>query len=473
MKKNIALLILLPAMMAWQCSSPAKDKLPQEFNHTRDLAQLGIDSVKIASVDSLLQSFVDSNKVNCVTAFVAQKGNVIYHNAFGWKDVENQVPATTADYYMLFSQTKAITTAAFMTLVEKGLVSVDDPVSKYFPGIPDQVVTAVNPDGTYETRPVATPMTFAHLMSHSSGLGAGLVADIRRIEAEKAAAEKAEAASAMQKEPVEKTAAAPKDGETGTAAPATETQPGPCGQHSYYVGENSFPTLEEAMLDLARYPLGFDPGTEWNYHVSTNMLGYMIELISGKSLREYVKETILDPLGMVNTDWYYTPDKQENFVKPYNLADGKLEPATMMNMFVQGTFCSDQTYCEGAIGLNGPIGDYARFCQMMLNKGTFNGRRILKAETIEAMTTINRLPEVNSGGEGFRFGLGFELYNELKKPVPEVSNSAYAWGGMLGTEYIIDPENDLIVLYYLNMWQRELTYPLFLSKAYGLVQVEP
>jgi len=391
-----------------------------------------------------------------VTAFVAWKGNVIYHKAFGWKNVENQIPATTADYYMLFSQTKAITTAAFMTLVEKGLVSVDDPVSKYFPGIPDQVVTAVNPDGTYETRPVAAPMTFAHLMSHSSGLGAGLVADIRRIEAEKAAAEKAEAAKAE--------AAAP-----NTAAPATETQSGPCGQHSYYVGENSFPTLEETMLDLAKYPLGFDPGTEWNYHVSTNMLAYMIELISGKSLREYVKETILDPLGMVNTDWYYTPDKLENFVKPYNSADGKLEPAIMMNTFVQGTFCSDQTYCEGAIGLNGPIGDYARFCQMMLNKGTFNGHRILKAETIEAMTTINRLPEVNSGGEGFRFGLGFELYNELKKPVLQVSNSAYAWGGMLGTEYIIDPENELIVLYYLNMWQREPTYPLFLSKAYGFL----
>ena len=470
MKKNIALLMLLPAMMAWQCSGPAKDKLPQEFNHTPDLTQLGIDSVKIASVDSLLQSFVDSSKVNCVTAFVAKGGNVIYHKAFGWKDVENQIPATTADYYMLFSQTKAITTAAFMTLVEKGLVAVDDPVSKYFPGIPDQVVTAVNPDGTYETRPVATPMTFAHLMSHSSGLGAGLVAEIRRIEAEKAAAEKAEAAAKAAAEAAAVTdTAAPAAAATDTVASATETQSGPCGQHSYYVGENNFPTLEETMLDLARYPLGFDPGTEWNYHVSTNMLAYMIELISGKSLREYVKETILDPLGMVNTDWYYTPDKLENFVKPYNSADGKLEPAIMMNTFVQGTFCSDQTYCEGAIGLNGPIGDYARFCQMMLNKGTFNGHRILKAETIEAMTTINRLPEVNSGGEGFRFGLGFELYNELKKPVLQVSNSAYAWGGMLGTEYIIDPENELIVLYYLNMWQREPTYPLFLSKAYGFL----
>lgn len=384
---------------------------------------------------------------------------MIYHKTFGWKDVENRIPATTADYYVLFSQTKAITTAAFMTLVEKGLVSVDDPVSKYFPGIPDQVVTKVNPDGTYETRPVAEPMTFAHLMSHSSGLGAGLVGEIQRAEAEKAAAEKAEAAKATQK--------------AASAAPAgdgSEWQPeAPCGQHSYYAGESNFKTLEEAMLDLARYPLGFDPGTEWSYHVSTNMLAYMIELISGKSLREYVKETILDPLGMVNTDWFYTPDRLEYFVKPYNAADGKLEPATMMNMFARGTICNDQSYCEGAIGLNGPIEDYARFSQMMLNKGTFNGRQILKAETVETMTTINRLPEVNSGGEGFRFGLGFELYNELKKPAPEVSNSAYAWGGMLGTEYMIDPENDLIVLYYLNMLQHEPTYPVFLSKAYRLL----
>ena len=444
MKKNIALLILLPAMIAWQCGGPVKDKLPQDFNHTPDLTRLGIDSVKVKSVDSLLQSFVDDSKVSCVTAFVAKGGNVIYNKAFGWKDVENRIPATTADYYVLFSQTKAIITAAFMTLVEKGLVAVDDPVSKYFPGIPDQVVTKVNSDGTFETRPVDATMTFTHLMSHSSGLGAGLVGEIRRIEAARVAAEKA-----------------PEKAEASAAAP--------CGQHSYYVGESSFPTLEDAMLDLAKYPLGFDPGTEWNYHVSTNMLAYMIERISGKSLRECVKETILEPLGMEHTDWFYMPDMLERFVKPYNAADGKLEPATMMNMFALGTTCSDQSYCEGAIGLNGPIEDYARFCQMMLNKGTFNGRQVLKAETVEAMTTVNRLPEVNSGGEGFRFGLGFELYNELKKPVPEVSNSAYAWGGMLGTEYMIDLENDLIVLYYLNMLKHEPTYPLFLSKVYGLL----
>jgi CubicO group peptidase (beta-lactamase class C family) len=105
---------------------------------------------------------------------------------------------------------------------------------------------------------------------------------------------------------------------------------------------------------------------------------------------------------------------------------------------------------------------------MLLNKGTFNGKRILKPETIDQMTKVSQLPEVNSGGKGFRFGLGFELYNKDKKPAPEVSNSAYAWGGLYGTEYIIDPENDLIALFYLNMPKRETLHPLFLSKAYQL-----
>jgi CubicO group peptidase (beta-lactamase class C family) len=239
----------------------------------------------------------------------------------------------------------------------------------------------------------------------------------------------------------------------------------PSGQRTFGVaGKTSY--LKDEMLALAKYPLGFDPGTEWNYHISTNMLGYMVEIISGKPLREYVKETILQPLGINNTDWYYGPEALTRFVKPYVAADGVLTPGT--TMYAEGAVSGEQTYCEGAIGLNGPIEDYAKFCQMLLNKGEFNGRRILKPETVTLMTTINRLPERNSGGKGFQFGLGFELYNELKKPVPAVANTAYAWGGMLGTEYIIDPENDMIVLFYMNMFKRDNLYPIFLKKVYEM-----
>jgi CubicO group peptidase (beta-lactamase class C family) len=411
---------------------------PQQFNYKVDLKKAGTSKEKIAALDSLLQSFVDQKKVANVAAFVAKGGDVFYKKSFGWKDMEKKIPATPEDYYILFSQTKAITTVAFMTLVEKGLVKIDDPVSKYFPEIPDKIVTAVYNDGAYETRPVSKPMTFIHLMSHSSGLNAGLVGNIRRIETQRADSVR-------------------------RANGDTSTRRG-MGQRTGGVGSARY--LKDNMIALARYPLGFDPGTEWSYHISTNMLAYMIELISGKPLREYVKETVLQPVGMNNTDWYYEPEALNRFVKAYNYDKGKLEAAS--NNFSEGTISDDQTYAEGAIGLNGPIEDYAKFCQMLLNKGTFNGHRILKPETIDVMTKVNRLPETNSGGKGFQFGLGFELYNENKKPVPEVSNTAFAWGGLYGTEYIIDPANDMIALFYLNMPKRDKLYPLFLSKAYQL-----
>ncbi|UGU17685.1 beta-lactamase family protein [Sinomicrobium kalidii] len=438
-KINLLLASLTVLTFACKSFSMQADDIPRSFNRNPDLKDLGVRAKKVESMDSLLQSFVDERKLNSVAGFVAKGGNIVYKKAFGWKDMENQLPATTDDYYVLFSQTKAITTVAFMTLVEKGLVAIDDPVSKYFPEIPDRVVTKVHEDGTYETRPVQSPMTFVHLMSHTSGLNAGLVEEIRRSEGQK----------------------------TGTFAGFGGAMPekAPDGQHSFG-GDYNAKYLEDEMLDLAKYPLGFDPGTAWNYHVSTNMLAYLIERISGKPLRQYVKETVLDPLGMTETDWYYGKDALKRFVKTYTMEEGELKLGSQI--YVEGAVSSEQTYCEGAIGLNGPIEDYARFCQMLLNKGEFNGHRILKPETVELMTTVDRLRGAEAWGEGFRFGLGFELFNELKKPVPAVSNTAFAWGGLFGTEYIIDPENDMIALFYINMYQRDPLYPLFLEKAYEL-----
>ena len=355
MKRNyLVVFFIAGAILSSTCMAQKKAAVPQQFNYKVDLKKVGTSKEKIAGIDSLLQSFVDQKKVSSVVAFVAKGGNVVYKKAFGWKDIENKVPATPDDYYILFSQTKAVVTVAFMTLVEKGLVKIDDPVSKYFPEIPDRVVTVVHNDGTYETRPVATPMTFIHLMSHSSGLSAGPVANIRRIERQRA-------------DSIRKA-----NGDTS----ASRTP----GQRSGGIGNWKY--LKDAMYDLVKYPLGFDPGTEWSYHISSNMLAYMIEIISGKPLRQYVKEAVLEPLGMNNTDWYYEPAALSRFVKAYNAVDGKLEPAS--NMFSEGTISKDQTYAEGALGLNGPIEDYAKFCQMLLNKGEFNGQRILKPETIDA-----------------------------------------------------------------------------------------
>ena len=161
---------------------------------------------------------------------------------------------------------------------------------------------------------------------------------------------------------------------------AAETTPDnrPRGQHSF--GDEGQRTLASSMKALLPYPLGFDPGTQWDYHVSTNMLGYLIEIISGMPLRDYVKKEVLEPLEMNDTDWYYAPDKLANFVRPYDYIDGKLNPSNAF--FAQRAIGDDHTYCEAAIGLNGPIGDYAKFCQMLLNKGEFRGKRILMPQTV-------------------------------------------------------------------------------------------
>jgi CubicO group peptidase (beta-lactamase class C family) len=283
-------------------------------------------------------------------------------------------------------------------------------------------------------------MTFVHLLTHTAGLNAGQVREIRRAQRKA------------------------NDAPAGFGGPIPAKAPS--GQHTGG-GDFNAKYLEDEMQALVKYPLGFDPGTRWEYHVSSNMLGYLIERISGKSLRDYVKETILVPLGMKDTDWFYEPTALERFVKAYRSANGKLEPGS--NIYSEGTVSEQQTYCEGAIGLNGPIEDYAKFCQMLLNKGEFNGRRILRPETVELMTTIDRLPETSGAAPGFQFGLGFELHRE-KKPVPAVSDSAFAWGGMMGTGYIIDPDRDLIALYYTNMYKAEPLYSRFLEQAYRLFE---
>jgi CubicO group peptidase (beta-lactamase class C family) len=420
---------------------PSVSAAPQQFVTPANLNALGVKPESVDAMDQLLQSFVDQQKLSCVVGFVAKDGNVVYKKAFGWKDVEAKVPATVDDYYVLFSQTKAITTVAFMTLVEDGLVAIDDPVSKYFPEIPNMVVTTVRPDGTYDAVPVKTPMTFVHLMTHTSGINAGLVKEIRKA----------------QKAPDERPAA------FGGEIP----NPLPEGQHSAG-GNYQSKYLEEEMLALAKYPLGFEPGTKWEYHVSTNMLGYLIERISKKSLRQYIKERVLDPLGMTQTDWYYPPEKLSRFVKPYRPVDGKLEPGP--TLYSDGTVAAHQTYVEGAIGLNGPIEDYAKFCQMLLNGGEFNGHRILKPDTIRLMTTINRLPPDSGAQKGLQFGLGFELHRQ-NKPAPSVYDNAFSWGGMFGTAYIVDPAQKLVALYYINMYQSEPLYGKFLEQAYRVIGV--
>ena len=409
--------VLVATVCLFSCSQ--QDKTPQQFIYGEDPAQFGVTPERIAALDSVLQSFVADRKVPCVTAFVAKGGHVVYEKSFGIKNLETGAPARTDDIYVLFSQTKAIVAVALMTLYEQGLVGIEDPISKWIPGFSEEVLTEVNDDGTYKTVPADRPVRVGDLLCHSSGYMAPLTNKLARLQ-----------------------------GEGGMrGAPRT--------------------TVGASVEANKVRPLGFQPGTDWNYNVDMDVIAYLIEIVSGKTLQEYLKEVIFTPLGMDHTAYYYDdPSLRDRIVTTYSKADGEFVTSPWSSL--DSVFEGPKTYAGGTFGLYGPIEDYAKFCQMLMNGGEFNGHRILHPETIALMTT-NRLPEVNSGGEGFQFGLGFELFgNDIRKNVPAMSSRCFRWGGAAGTEYLMDPENDLVMLYYISMWGATHTYDDYLKAAYGL-----
>jgi CubicO group peptidase (beta-lactamase class C family) len=420
--KKVKFLMLIALVIFYSCN---RSNIPQRFNHNVSPDKAGITPEKISALDSIIQSFVDGKKVNCAVGFVAKDGKVVYNKAFGYKNIEDKIPALPDDYYILYSQTKAIVTAALMTLHDQGYFELNDPVSKWLPNFPDKVLTKVNEDGTFLTEPVNAPCTFANLLSHSSGVGGGNVRQLKSILAKSDSTIK-----------------------VGLGA--------------------KYNTVKEQVEDAMKYPLGFQPGSQWNYNIGVDVAAYIIEVITGKPLKDYLQETIFAPLGMDGTAYYYTDQSlRSRFVTAYSNVNGELVPSrNNLDAIFQPT-----TYCAGTLGLNGPIEDYAKFCQMILNKGKFNDHRILKTETVEEMTTINRLPETNSGGTGFQFGIGFQLFNNpASKLVPKMSNSSLRWGGAMGTEYLIDPEKELVILYYINIWGQTNTYNDYLKGVYALFE---
>lgn len=402
----------------------AQKSKPQVFAYTvTDMNQLGINSDRLIYIDRLLQEYVDKDTIPQALTFVARNGVVIHNKAFGWSDIESKKPLNKNDIFRNYSQTKAITSVALMSLFEQGKFQLDDPVSKYIPECTDVVLEQFNEDGTYTTRPVASPVTIRHLLSHTSGIAGNR--DVLKLRQEQ-----------MNKR-----------------------------------NNKPYETLAEEVKDLVQLPLGFDPGSQWNYHPATDVCGYLVEYFSGKSLRDYVKETILIPLEMKDSDWYYPESYRQRMVTAYTEKDGKLvaQPDVWSG---RNPFSSDTRYCQAGTGLNGTIEDYARFCQMIVNGGIFNNQRILGRRTIEMMS-IDQLPHPNNGGPDFNFGLGFEIYPDKESERKGVANftsmvspGSLQWGGYYNTDYLIDPKENLIILLYTNRTPDTKVWEKFLNTVY-------
>lgn len=368
---------------------------------------VGISSSRLSRIDKLLEESVRQQQIPGAVALIMRNGKIVYHKAFGYSDVERKTPLRTDNIFRIASQTKAITSLAVMMLWEEGKFLLDDPVSRYIPEFKNpKVLKSFNPaDTTYTTEPAVREITIRHLLTHSSGIDYAVIgsSEFKAIYAKAGI---------------------------------------PSG-----IG-NDRQVLGEKMKLLGSMPLKHQPGEKWTYGLNTDLLGYLVEIWSGMSFDQFLKTRIFDPLGMKDT-WFYLPrDRQSRLVALHGVKNGKaykLKSAAYDAVDVDYPKLAG-TYFSGGAGLSSTAEDYAKFLQLFLNKGEFNGTRLISRKTVELMLT-DQLPDLSND-----FGLGFGLETKQNDYRSPVSVGTFSWGGAFSTQYWADPQENLIGVIYTNIY---------------------
>lgn len=384
----------------------------------------GFDSQRLASVSALVDRYVAEGKLAGAQVQVAHRGEVALRHTVGRADVASDRPLGDDAIYRIYSMTKPITSIALMQLYEQGRVLLEDPVSAYIPEFAEmQVFTGGTPTAP-KVRPAQTTMTVKDVLTHASGLTYGFFFQ-NNLDAMYRA-----------------------DG----------------------LGDFQLPdyTLEEGMRRLATKPLAFDPGTAWNYSMSTDVCGRLVEVIAGVGLDEYFAERITGPLGMDDTAFHVPADKKDRFTSNYALTPN--EPLLIVDSFDASPYLSPPVFLSGGGGLVGTVDDYQRFVDMLLNGGELDGRRIIGRKTLEYMT-INHLPEgktLNELGqslfseavmEGMGFGLGFSTLVDPARNGAVSSGGEFAWGGAASTAFWVDPAEEITCVFMTQLMPSS-SYPL-------------
>jgi CubicO group peptidase (beta-lactamase class C family) len=378
---------------------------PQNFKTVRP-EDGGFDATRLARIDTLMNNYVRDGVIPHAVTFIAHKGMVVQHKAYGYSNLEKKTPCKTDDIYRIMSQTKLITTVGLLMLMEQGVFHLDDPISTWLPAFKNpkvlEVFDAKEPE-KYTTRPAKSEITIRQLLSHSSGITYGSPVDVL-----------------------------PQFKMTYLATPQKIT-------------------LAEWVDKIATRPLMEDPGTKFNYGLNTDVAGRLIEVMSGLPLDVYLTKRVLEPLGMLDT-YFFLPDaKAKRLVELYS-KDKATDPLTphAINDFRIYPVSGAKSLFSGGSGMNTTIEDYAKLCQMILNHGEFNGKRLLSRATIATM-------ERNQIGENFvwdrldKFGLGLEIFGNDSHYGDTASPGAMMWGGYFCSEYTIDPKEDLIMLVFTNV----------------------
>src|SRR5262245_32809318 len=380
---------------------------------------------KLDGIERLLKKAVDDKRFAGGTALVAQRGKVVYRADVGTQDVEGKVAISEGTIFRIASMSKPITSVAVMILVDDGKLDVTDPLSKYVPEFKEMKVLVPGKDGkSHETVPAKREITIHDLLTHTSGITYRL----------------------LNKPILSKLYA-----DAGVTDGLSET--------TGTIGDN--------VKKLAKLPLACQPGSAWEYGLNTDVLGYVVEVVSGKTLAEFCRERIFEPLKMGDT-WFVLPKEKWSRLSALNVTgkDKKLTRVGDETVTIDGLVVSannpardDNKYYSGGAGLVSTAGDYFRFCQMMLNRGELDGARVLRAETADRMTR-NQLGEIRimfPGNDlmGYGFGVLSEKAKETTKDPRGVGS--YAWGGAFGTFFWVDPKNELIGVFMCQLWPPDFT----------------
>lgn len=395
----IFLVLACTSLIHLHAQTPSLQKSPPL--QTGSPEAVGLSAERLDRIDHMLQEAVEENTIPGAVALVARNGKIVFHEAYGQANASGK-PLQKDAIFRIASQTKAITSTAVMMLWEEGKFQLDDPISKYIPEFknPQVLVNFRYADTSYTARPAEREITIRHLLTHTSGLGYGVIDGDERM---KMLYQKA-------------------------------------GTTDLFTTENV--TIKEIVLKLAELPLHHDPGTKYTYSMGLDVLGYFIEVISGMSFEQFLNERLFGPLGMEDTGFYLPRSKADRLVAIQRKVNGQWEDYP--NTFYDVDYpLNGSSFYSGGAGLSSTAKDYATFLQLYLNGGELNGKRFLSRTTIATMMADQTL-ELYGGAEQ-HYGLAFGVLTERGQAKGGLgSPGTFVWGGYFNTQYFADPQEKII-----------------------------
>ena len=396
-------------LVGWSVTISAQrpSNLPTSSVRLERPENVGVSSERLGRLHVAMQRHVDRGDIAGAVTLVARHGRVIHFGAIGSRDMESDSAMTADTIFRIRSMTKPIVTAAAMMLYEEGHFLLSDPISKWMPEYTEVQVLAPDrqqPSGTHSTRPASGPITVRHILTHTSGLAS----DVSGV----------------------------------TSQEFQKIRP------QSVAGD----TLAAFAVRLSKLPLSFEPGTEWQYGFSTDLVGRLIEIVSGQTLEQFLTERVFRPLKMNDTHFYLPSSKLSRFASVYRrnsqLRLEFAEGATEASPYVRRG-----SYFSATGGLTSTAADYFKFQQMMLNGGEMDGARLLGRKTVELMTS-NHTGSLFQSAPGMSFGLGYAIVDNVGASGLSGSQGAYTWPGSMTTTSFIDPVEQLVGVMMIQLQPR-------------------